>query len=245
MNPESDPSPVGMITRPFLPTLAGVLSGAQDGIALEFGSGDGRLAHVVPASLTWVGIDLNMDQQRGHAGAQVCGTIERLPFADESVETLFSFSVLQYVDAKKALAEARRVLHVGSTAVFFENLEGNPIARAYRAWERLTGRSSMRQHLRLDGLALFEREFHVERVETKHLLAPALFFGPLNRRVTPQRMRTVSERVAAIDRRALRVGLLRRWAWMAAIVVTKVDCPAAKQRTNQRWSHDQRPDLSP
>jgi 2-polyprenyl-3-methyl-5-hydroxy-6-metoxy-1,4-benzoquinol methylase len=72
-----------------------------------------------------VGLDVHIDalaaakrvsRQLGAETAQVCGDIEALPFRSESVDVVFSYSVLQHIDRAKVMrffGEAARVLKPG------------------------------------------------------------------------------------------------------------------------------------
>jgi SAM-dependent methyltransferase len=90
---------------------------------------------------TSVGLDLERRPQWSAAGVEgqprfVEGGIEQLPLRTASVDALFCFSVLQYVDRRRALDEFARVLKPGARFVWIENLARHPGALLHRVWRR-------------------------------------------------------------------------------------------------------------
>jgi SAM-dependent methyltransferase len=88
------------------------------GPCLEIGCGTGLFADVVP---NYIGLEYSLESLcvGGFEDAtRVCGDARRLPFADASMECVFSFSTLEHVpDVDRAFAEIDRVLRPGGTLV--------------------------------------------------------------------------------------------------------------------------------
>jgi SAM-dependent methyltransferase len=86
---------------------------------LDAGCGDGTFARILLPPPVEAGIDLSRDdvaraQRSGVYKQTVCGSAERLPFADGSFASVFSNCVLEHINGlDAALAEIHRVLKPG------------------------------------------------------------------------------------------------------------------------------------
>jgi SAM-dependent methyltransferase len=131
------------VMAPALAHLAGALR--PDALVLDLGSGNGHVAHAVRACgarTICLEIDpavLRASRGRYPGGAHLAADATRIPLADGSVDAVYCFSVLQYLERDVALAEMRRVLRPGGRVVVVENLAGSPVALFYRAWRAVTG----------------------------------------------------------------------------------------------------------
>jgi ubiquinone/menaquinone biosynthesis C-methylase UbiE len=100
------------------------------GRVLEVGAGTGRnVPHYPPGvDVTYTEPDPHMaDRLRGRGKSVVRATVEELPFADDSFDTVVSTLVLCSVsDVPAALAEIRRVLAPGGRLLFIEHVRGEP-----------------------------------------------------------------------------------------------------------------------
>lgn len=154
----------------------------------DIGCGDGHITQAFcDQGSRVVGLDLHLPTLRAlhqsYPDMQVVSAdAESLPLPTESVDALFSFSTFQYVDRSVALKECSRVLRRGGRFAIVENLAGNPIAKAYRAWHRISGRRypehlSPKQHLSWGERRVYESHFSVVRYQALHLLTPILLLS--------------------------------------------------------------------
>ena len=78
---------------------------------LDLGSGTGLLREFLHVKKGFIGIDISYEMLKQASGARVQGDIEKLPFKDNSLSTVLSFTALQNLEsADKMLAEVHRVL---------------------------------------------------------------------------------------------------------------------------------------
>jgi SAM-dependent methyltransferase len=166
--------------------LAHVLGGVDlRARILDLGCGAGQVAAAL-AGAGYSTIALDVDRQamsnpgsRGQA-QPVVGHAERLPFRDASIDGVFAFSVLQYMDRGRALAELRRVVRPGGRVALVENLAAHPLIRGYRWWrewrfpdiEHATGQLRWRER------SMFAGAFSEVRVDACDLFSPALLLSP-------------------------------------------------------------------
>ena len=91
---------------------------ALEGPCLEVGCGTGCFAETVPG---YIGFDYALSSLFADgfdSPARVCGDARWLPFADQSMECVFSFNTLEHVpDVELAFAEIDRVLKPGGFLV--------------------------------------------------------------------------------------------------------------------------------
>jgi SAM-dependent methyltransferase len=103
---------------------------------------------------------------------------EQIPLRTGSADALFCYSVLQYSDRSASLAECRRVLRRGGRFVVIENLRGNPFARLYRRWRRLSrgyaAHLTPREHLDWRDRTIYERYFSRVDYTPFHIVGPML-----------------------------------------------------------------------
>jgi SAM-dependent methyltransferase len=95
-------------------SLDAVVASVVGETVLDVACGKGYLASVLPRDHRVVGVDVALatgDRAIRHRGALLCeGNIERLPFRDDSFETVVSTHTLEHVQhLGAALAELRRV----------------------------------------------------------------------------------------------------------------------------------------
>jgi ubiquinone/menaquinone biosynthesis C-methylase UbiE len=113
------------------------LLGAGPGRVLDAGMGPGRLlAELVEQGWEASGIDESGEMvalaRRRLPGARLeQGTIEKLPFPDDSFDAVIATGVLEYADLERALAELARVLSPGGQAVLSYPNRGS----AYGLWK--------------------------------------------------------------------------------------------------------------
>jgi ubiquinone/menaquinone biosynthesis C-methylase UbiE len=204
-------------------------------LLLDAGSGDGHMTDLFGAAgIRPVGIDVAYaikGPPNGRAAhlSFAAGDVTRLPFGNASFDVVFVDSVLQYVDRNSALAELARVLRPGGLLVAVENLHGNPLARAARAYRRVT-RVAMPRHLtprahpRYDDLGSYARHFSSAATSYYNILPPLLW---AMLRVVPgaQRLRLfagVYRLLHAADRLAVeRLSFSRTLAWHAVVLARR------------------------
>jgi ubiquinone/menaquinone biosynthesis C-methylase UbiE len=152
-------------------------------LVLDVGCGHGHATHAFTrCGYRAIGLDVHEATLREGRGLYpgnrlAAGSADRLPLRDRSVDALFCFSVLQYVDREMALAECSRVLRPGAHFVFVENLAGNPVAKAYRAWRkwkriRFPDQVEPLQHLRWVERSVYRRYFSDVSFEAHYLMTP-------------------------------------------------------------------------
>jgi ubiquinone/menaquinone biosynthesis C-methylase UbiE len=102
------------------------LSSAPGNIVVDVGCSWGRWSIAAArAGFAPIGVDVHIDslasaqrvsRQLGVKACYLCGDVELLPFRSESVDVVFSYSVLQHIDRRKVIRffeEAARVLKPG------------------------------------------------------------------------------------------------------------------------------------
>ena len=129
------------------------LVGEGDGTVLDIGMGAGRLCEEL-AGRGWTVSGIDTSGEMVALAAQrlpdarerlVEGSVERLPFADESFDAVAGTGVLEYTDVPRALAEVARVLRPGGRAVVSYP---NPYA-LYPLWKTRVWYGSLRLYARL------------------------------------------------------------------------------------------------
>lgn len=164
------------------------LVGQATGSVLEIGAGTGRNVRYYPAAVDElvltepIGPMARRLQRRlarsGLRGRVVRASAEKLPFADESFDTVVSTMVLCSVDdVDRSLAEIRRVLKPDGRLLFLEHVRADDPRIARRqdrlrpAWAWFAGGCRCNQRT----VELLERAFTLERVERDRLpVAPSI-----------------------------------------------------------------------
>lgn len=205
-------------------------------LVLDVGCGGGDVTAALGAmGCRAAGFDIHLPTLRRakaeHPGeALFAADAQNVPLADASVDALFSFSVLQYVDRARALAECSRVLRPGGRFAIVENLRWNPVSVMYRLRQRLRGhRPADHQrphaHLEWSRRSGYEAWFTDVRYEAFCLLSPALLFpdagwantdapGSLRGRIVPY--------LHAVEQRVIRAfPPARRACWIVLVYGTR------------------------
>lgn len=107
------------------------LPGSRAPTLVDLGCGWGRWCLAASnAGFQAIGVDIHVDAvqaarrvacQLGKANEYACADIDRLPFAPQSVDVVFSYSVLQHIDrskVKQVFEEAWRILNPGGILLF-------------------------------------------------------------------------------------------------------------------------------
>lgn len=116
---------------------AGISPGSR---LLECGCGTGVIAHELSGKFNMVGIDISRESVLAgrEAGLKVdlcVGDVHKLPFADNSFDLVYFYSVLTYVrDPAAVLAEVSRVLKKDGVFLFYEFNSNNPWVRLKGGW---------------------------------------------------------------------------------------------------------------
>lgn len=224
------------LCEPLIASCARHLLQSEPGaIVADLGCGTGSmLAALTAAGFHAVGIDADpaVAGARPKHGQMVLGDGEQLPLKTGSLDALFAFSALQYMDRNRALAECSRVLKPGGRFAIVENLAGNPFAKLDRARRRFRRIPypryfAPRDHLRWQDRAIYERYFSHVTYEAHHLMTP-LFLSLRALAVPPPRTSGWNRTVVAalrllqrIERHALSAGALRGAAWHLVVVGEK------------------------
>ncbi len=201
---------------------------------LEIGCGYGALVSSLRAhGLTAIGVD--MDQAGLQAGREVLGDIPvvvgdayRLPFADQSFDTVVFRDSLHHLESDRALAEAARLTR-GRVIVFESNM-----MPALRVARRLVGHESCEALPMDEARRMLHRSgWTIERVEYRDVIALPLSGGYIGPELVPN-ARAVEQLVLALDtllsKLILRLQLGRWCCWRYVVVATP---PAEMTRSPQ------------
>lgn len=186
--------------EPVLPEIIAWL-GEPRGRLLDLGCGTGLLTEYFRrAGFEAWGIDIDEAVVREAVRARPrcdfqVGSVERLPYGDQTFRVVFSCSTLQYVAHERALSEVARVLAPGGKVVFVENLRRHPLMRLYRLLFRLSGRrhgphTTPRRYLEWGELRWVFRRFTAVRCRPYNLTsvvahAPTVWRGGIRGRPWP------------------------------------------------------------
>ena len=205
---------------------------------LDFGCGPGRYG-VMAAQIGFevFGFDISIQNVLAsralaaeyNVGARTHfsqGVAEALCYLDNFFDVIAGIDILHHVDIPVAVRECHRVLKPGGLAAFKEPLEAavfEPIRKSRLGRWIAPQTASFDRHITEDerkltreDLAAIQRQFPAMRVERFRLLSRLeVFLG--DRALTPEG----SSRIEPIDRRLLRVPLLKRLAGVGVLVMRK------------------------
>jgi len=210
----------------------------RGGLLLDLGCAEGRKTRLLDRyGVTVVGIDINKEAIKIGASITpstlfVVGDMQALPFKDESLDMVFSSSVLQLADWRRAIRECRRVIKKDGRAVFIENLRGNVFAKGYRLARRVARYRYPKTeipvaHIEWGERREFEEVFSETEFDVFHVMTPMLLVVPaLNHllRGTQIQMsgRWVYRLLYRIDSWLLRrFPAVANWGWMLVVKATK------------------------
>jgi len=175
--------------RPLMDLASTYLLQDDARLLLDMGCGRGhRTSCLCSAGRTIVGSDLAHDHL-----VQACSerkgllVVEadshHLPFRYGSLDGIFSFSTLQYLDWRTVAKQCYDLLKPGGRAVFIENLAGNPLTQLYRTVHRLAGWQygpfqTPRNHIPWDDLRVFSAIFDEVDFSGYHLTTPLALAWP-------------------------------------------------------------------
>ena len=114
----------------------------ENEILLEVGCGNGQMLKIFnDLGFVTIGIDINSNLLETSLIEKnlICGDIHNLPFKSQSIDNIFSFSVLQYCKHDKVFSELKRVLKSSGKLVLIENMGRNPFSSLYRLIHKIKG----------------------------------------------------------------------------------------------------------
>lgn len=198
---------------------------------LDVGSGQGQIAgYVAESGATAVGIDvdpgfLSYARNRYSNPHFIQASGEALPFKNESFDGVFSYSTLQYTERKAVLAECARVLKKGGHFACVENLAGNPVAKAFRLWGKISKHQYStfqipKHHLRYSEQKVYELFFSNVIYEHFYIATPLL--ATLNTQSNGFKTKLFSA-ISNFDRSVLkRIPFAKRFSWLVVICGEKL-----------------------
>lgn len=138
--------------------VAGVQGGALPAMGLDLGCGTGFfLPQLAPHCQQLHGLDLAPGMlaqaaMRGSGALLLCGDAEQLPFADQSLDWIFSSLALQWCERPaQAFAELHRVLKPGGQ-LLFSTLLADSLWQLREAWRTVDGAAHVNRFLSLTQL---------------------------------------------------------------------------------------------
>lgn len=202
-----------------------------ENLILDVGSGQGQIAgYIAKSGARAVGIDVDPEflsyaRNRYPASHFIQAGGEALPFKNESFDGIFSYSTLQYTERKVVLAEWARVLKKGGRFACVENLAGNPVAKAFRLWAKISKRQYStfqipKNHLRWSEQKVYEQFFSNVTYQLFYIATPLL--ASLNSQLNGFKSQLFTA-ISNLDGLILKKNAFaRRFAWLAVICGEKL-----------------------
>lgn len=202
-----------------------------ENLILDVGSGQGQIAgYIAQSGATAVGIDvdpafLSYAHNRYSTPHFIQASGEALPFKNECFDGVFSYSTFQYTERKAALAECARVLKKRGRFACVENLAGNPVAKAFRLWAKISKHQYStfqipKNHLRWSEQKVYEQFFSNVTYQPFYITTPLL--ASLNSQSNGFKSKLFSA-ISGLDELVLKnFAFAKRFAWLAVICGEKV-----------------------
>jgi SAM-dependent methyltransferase len=225
------------VYRNALPDLLERLGSVSGRTVVEIGCGDGFCSLLLASrGARVVGFDprpgairrarsLAADAELAERCSFVRGRAEAIPLPDRCADVVFSRSSLQYVDRRRALAEATRILEPGGTLALLENLPDHPLINLHRRLRGLVARAvepdlEIRGYVSLAEIDALGAEFDLERVEWE--LTRVVSIALEVRLGARAWVRALDAAAAGLDRWLLaRLPIARRLAWLVVVVARR------------------------
>lgn len=204
---------------------------------LELGSGYGQVAGFIGhTGARTIGIDVNSKSlayaYNHYPNANFLqANAEVLPFDDSSLDGIFCYSTLQYTCRNRVLEECARILKPNGRFAFVENLMGNPIAKAFRAWAKFSKHRHNpfqypKQHLQWSERHIYEQFFSKVECEVFYLTSPLLLSFRAIRNSSKYLCKSKWEHrlfsfINKFDNTVLRFTPVKHLAWLAVIYGNK------------------------
>lgn len=145
----------------------------------------------------------------------VAGDAHHTGYADGTFDLVFGSGIIHHLDTRDSLAEVRRVLKPGGTAVFREPLAGNPVFDLYRSLTP-SARTDDEHPLTKVDLGIAEGMF--ERVDVN-------FYGLATLGVVPFRDTAVERPLhwllRNIDQALFAVPGVKWWSWHVLMILSR------------------------
>ena len=211
---------------------------ADSAQALDLGCGRGEVSAQIAllgAKVTGIGISTeSLSRARGLARTHgvadriefMEGNAEALPFDDNRFDLAVSAGVMSFVNFDRAIAELARVVKQVGTAVIFDTLGHNPVARLGRRRHLVTGRTTRFQVENILTCShLYRLQAHFGQVDVQVfglLTVPLIFIENALIRVHPtlgKLCAPFASGLRVLDRVLLKWRPLRRYAFRVVVVV--------------------------
>lgn len=206
---------------PFIETISFFLEENREKYKkiLDFGCGYGEFSSIFSKSgFDVTGIDADNERIIEAKRKFPCidfmnfSFTDLLPFPDNSVDIIFSNSVLQYINHELFFNECKRVLRKGGCIIFIENLKNNPITKIGRSllkYRKYNYQSYPWNHLTITKVRQLDIFFNLKVLNTHHILGPLLyipFFKP------------AKSIIKKIDQIALKLPFTEYISWMVLVI---------------------------
>ncbi len=217
------------------PTTTGTLSASGNlaGRLLDIGCGDGEktnLFQLIGFDVTAIDHDAGMLKKARQSYPDIDFIhyeIEKiLPFADNTFDVIFSFSVFQYIDHQAIFRECQRILKPGGCLILIANLQNNPFIRLSRLLQKTTDRRQKTIDRRQETI---DRPINFLTYYTPHQFnalrdgfasSSISFYHILTPLAHLRTFRKLLPFFATVDKLLLKSPVMKRYCWLGLLIAT-------------------------